>query len=402
MNLLLVKIFSKLKLMNNLIYFLENYISKNKKNIIETTSSLVKIKSYSSKEKNVSDFIYNFIKKHPDSKNINIRRIKNNVILEIKNTFSTKKSILYDAHLDTVPVSNITEWIFDPFSGKIHDGKIYGRGSCDDKGCVVALIFTALALSKFLSDSKLQLSTRVLFSLSTNEEDSSGKGFEEVLKHISADFVVICEPSDLQIIQGHKGKYSFKVTFYGKPVHSSIPERGINAIYLANKLISKVETTNNTSKIVSPLGKNVCSVTFVESKTNSFNSIPYECSVYIDYRGVNKESEKTIISKFVNRKLSKLVKVEPLHRLFYPWVLDKKNPITQASIKTYNQIFHKKTEPSLWPFCTNGSISMGKFNIPTTGFGPGKPVVAHQNNEYIEISQLLDAIKFYSVLPFNI
>ncbi len=382
--------------------FIKKYLSNKKNEIANTLSKLVQIKSYSSNEQQAINFLTTFIKNHPDSKGIKLKKFLNNLVFEIG---SGEKSILYDAHIDTVPVTDETKWAYPPFSGKIVNGRIYGRGSCDDKGCVIALIFCILALNKYLKISNTFLNYKLYFSISSNEEDSSGKGIEEVLKHIKPNYSIICEPSDLKIILGHKGKFAFKTIFYGIPVHSSVPHLGKNAVYMAAEFIKNVEQINNKFERVNLLGKTVTSVTFVESRTNSLNSIPYETSVYVDYRGVEKEPPEKIYSKFlkiISKKYKKNVKIFTIHRHFLPWILDKNHLLTISAKKTFQQSFGKNAKLVLWPFCTNGSITMGTKNIPTIGFGPGKETIAHTNNEYISLNQILSAIKFYFLLPFNI
>ncbi|MFQ3675013.1 MAG: M20/M25/M40 family metallo-hydrolase [Endomicrobiia bacterium] len=390
--------------MSEMKLFISQYLKKHRKDIIKLTSDIVKIKSYSSQEKELVEFLVKYIKTFPDGRNIKFCVIKNNLLIKIG---EQKKSLLYDAHIDTVPVIDKTKWYNPPFSGKIVDGKIYGRGSCDDKGCVAALIFASFAINKFLqlNNNKDLLKYGLYFSLSSNEEDSTGKGIEEILKIVKPTFVVICEPSDLKIVYGHKGKFAFKTTFYGKTSHSSVPEMGKNAIYMAIPFIKNVEMININSKTINLLGKTTTAVTFLDVKTNSFNSIPYECSVYVDYRGVIKEKDADVIKKFVKiipKCYKRFVKTEILHRYFSPWILNYDHQLIKTSRETFFQSFNTVAKPVLWPFCTNGSVTMGDKKIPTIGFGPGKPYLAHIDNEYIEIEQILDAIKFYFLLPFNL
>jgi putative selenium metabolism hydrolase len=387
--------------------FIFQYLKEHKTDIINFTSEIIKIKSYSSQEERLVSFLKKYINSFPDGKNITVITLKNNILLKIgKKTFQNKKSLLYDAHIDTVPVIDEKKWYYAPFSGKVVDKKIFGRGACDDKGCVAALIFTSFALNKYLTLYRNNnLNYEIYFSLSSNEEDSTGKGIEEILKKVFPTFAIICEPSDLKIVYGHKGKFAFKTTFYGKTVHSSVPHLGINAVYMATSFIKNIEKINNISKPKNLLGKPTVAVTFLETKTNSLNSIPYQCSVYVDYRGVVKEKEGQIIKKFVNtvpKKYKKFVKTQFLHRYFSPWILNPHHKLLTSAKKTFLETFETKPDCVLWPFCTNGSITMGDKKIPSIGFGPGKPQLAHRDNEYIEISQIFDAIKFYFLLPFNL
>lgn len=374
---------------------LNNYLTKNIQEIKVLVSNLVKIKSYSNKEKELAEFIKNYLAKKLNKRISTFKKIKNNILVTIGNkSLNYKKpKILFDAHIDTVPAENLKNWEYNPFEGKILGDKIYGRGSCDDKGAVAALIFTILFLNKL----NYNLNP-VAFSFSSNEEDSSGKGIEMVLKEVSPEWCVICEPSDLKIVYGHKGKWSIKLTFFGKTAHSSTPHLGQNAIYKAYPLIKKLIESKNKNFKKSPLGEPTYTITLIESKTNSLNSIPHECTLYIDYRSVLCETEKSI-KKFILSSIKKeKFKFEVQHKFFPAWILEENHKLLKTALKTYQRTFNKPTTPILWQFCTNGSITMAEHKIPTIGFGPGSPYLAHQDNEYIKISDIYEAIKFYSML----
>ncbi len=376
-----------------------NFCVKHKSEIIKFLSNIVKIRSYSNEEDKLVKFIIKYLldkqKRLLLQQKINVKTINNNIILFAG---QGKEKILFDAHIDTIPVAqdNFNNWDYPPFSGKIIGNKVYGRGSCDDKSSVAALVFTYLY---WLTLKKTEFYKEAVISLSSNEEDSSGKGIEEVLKFVKPTYAIICEPSDLKIVYGHKGKFACKVTFIGKPTHSSTPHLGRNAIYMALPLIKHISEFNEKAKFVVPLGKPVTSVTFIESKTNSLNSVPYECCVYIDYRSVLGETQESILKNIFNKLDKNIMRIESLHRYFPAWVLQLEHPLLKHVQKIFVLINNKKPQKILWPFCTNGSITCGEKNIPTIGFGPGKSQLAHASNEYVEISQVIEAIKFYTLIP---
>lgn len=368
---------------------------KNKKQIIKFLSDIIKIKSYSNNEKEIANFIFKFIK-DVNIKKIEIKKVKNNILIFIgKNNSSVK--ILYDAHLDTVPAENYKNWIYSPFSGKIIKDKIYGRGSCDDKASITSLVFTSIFLAQNNYDKN-----KICFSLSSSEENSSGKGIEEVLKYIKPQYCIICEPSDLKIVYGHKGKWSIKLTFYGKSVHSSVPFLGKNAIYSIYPIIKNIIESENKNFTESLLGKPTCTITFIESKTNSLNSVPHECSIYIDYRSVLGETEESIKNFLLKNIKEEKYNFIPQHRFFKAWILEENHQLLKVAKQTQKICFGKHSKPLLWQFCTNGSITMAEYNIPTIGFGPGNPFLAHQDNEYVKINDVLEAIKYYVCLAFNL
>lgn len=378
-----------------MITLISKFYQKNRQKIATFLSDIVKIKSYSSEEQHLVMFLHKFLNSHCKKNLCQIKRIQNNLLILLP-AKSTKCKILYDAHIDTVPAENNKEWKFPPFSGKILKDKIYGRGSCDDKASVAALVFTILFLSEINYNKE-----PIVFSLSSNEENSSAKGIQEVLKYVSPSYCIICEPSDLKIVYGHKGKWCVKITFLGKPAHSATPYLGKNAIYSAYPIIKNLIEKENKKFRFSQLGKPTFTITYIESKTNSLNSIPYECTLYIDYRSVLGETEQSI-KKFLLKKLKEKNYIfEEIHKFFPAWIIEKKHILTKSLKETYKICFNKEAQLILWQFCTNGSITTS-FKIPTIGFGPGNPFLAHQNNEYIRIDDVLEAVKFYSLLPFNL
>jgi putative selenium metabolism hydrolase len=375
---------------------LEKFCIKNKQKIARFLSNTIKIKSYSSNEENLVRYLNEFFSSQCNQKRCYIKKINNNLLIFLPMFKTTKVKILYDAHIDTVPAENNERWSYPPFSGKVVKNKIYGRGSCDDKGSVTALVFTIL----FLLETNYNKEP-IVFSLSSNEEDSSGKGIEEVLKHLKPSYCIICEPSDLKIVYGHKGKWCIKITFFGKTAHSSTPQLGKNAIYSLYPVIKTIIEEKNKNFISSLLGEPTYTITYIESKTNSLNSIPYEASLYIDYRSVLGETEQSIKTFLLKNLKEKNYKFEPQHNFFPAWILDENHILLNSAKKTYETCFTRQANSILWQFCTNGSITMS-YKIPTIGFGPGSPFLAHQDNEYIKLEDIMKSIKFYSLLAYNL
>ncbi|MFN3550313.1 MAG: M20/M25/M40 family metallo-hydrolase [Endomicrobiia bacterium] len=373
---------------------INTFCQQNKNKIIKFLSDIIKIKSYSNNEKNLVDFIIKYIQTI-NVKGIRIKKIKNNILIFVGKKDSSV-NLLFDAHLDTVPAENYKDWRYPPFSGKVSNDRIYGRGSCDDKSSVVSLVFTSIFLAKNNYNNK-----QIVFSLSSNEENSSGKGIEEVLKYVEPKYCIICEPSNLNIAYGHKGKWSIKLKFYGKSAHSSLPHLGKNAIYSVYPVIKNIIESENKNFIKSYLGKPTYTITLIESKTNSLNSIPHECSVYIDYRSVLGETEESIKNFLLKNVKENNYDFIPQHRFFKAWLLNKNHQLLKIAKQTYKICFNKDIKPLLWQFCTNGSITMADYNIPTIGFGPGNPFLAHQDNEYVKIKDIFEAIKFYSMLSYQ-
>ena len=146
------------------------------------------------------------------------------------------KGVVLSGHMDTVP-ANINDWKTDPFKAAISDGKIFGRGAVDMK------FFIACVLS-ILPDIK---HTRVPIIISFScDEETHVLGIQDICnffkeRNIYPQYALVGEPTDFNVRVGHKGYFGYTTTIKGKSAHSSRPERGINAIFIAARLISKIE-----------------------------------------------------------------------------------------------------------------------------------------------------------------
>ncbi|MFA5780069.1 MAG: YgeY family selenium metabolism-linked hydrolase [Elusimicrobiota bacterium] len=309
-----------------------------------------------------------------------------------------KIKILFDAHVDTVGIADVKQWKTDPFKAVYKNGIIYGRGSCDDKGCVASMVYAGGLIKKLglLNDFTLYVSASV------QEEIAEGYGIDYLLKSLKfrPDCVVIGEPSGLKIVRGHKGRAEIKITVKGKACHASIPDEGENAIYKMLPLIKNIDSLNKKYKITSQLGKPVISVTQIETKNASINTIPDNCSIYIDRRTVENETKKEIENEIKNA-CGKEIKIEYLKKFFNAWVLPREHYLVKSAVSSYKKAYKKDSKVVLWPFCTNGSFTMGERKIPTIGFGPGEEKFAHVANEQLRFNDVLDAVKFYSVFPLT-
>ena len=146
--------------------------------------------------------------------------------------------ILFDGHMDVVPVTNPKEWQCSPFSAEIMDGKIWGRGATDMKGPLAAAI---IALGRIPAD---QFCGTLVVSASVGEEIHEGGAIAKVIEEVKPDFVIICEPSECSVITGQKGRAGIWVEVTGISAHSSSPQLGENAIYKSQPVIKRLREMN--------------------------------------------------------------------------------------------------------------------------------------------------------------
>ena len=142
------------------------------------------------------------------------------------------KSLLLNAHLDTVGVTGMQE----PFSGAIRDGKLYGRGSYDMKASIAAM----LTVMKGFVDADVQLAGDLLFTTVVDEEYGS-KGTEHLVKHYSADAAILTEPTNLRICCAHRGFAWIEIITRGRAAHGARHHEGIDANIHMGRVLVEIE-----------------------------------------------------------------------------------------------------------------------------------------------------------------
>jgi acetylornithine deacetylase len=294
--------------------------------------------------------------------------------------------------------------IVNPFDAEIRGGRLYGRGACDTKGPMAAML---LALESALSNEGLAYD--VIFSATCNEENG-GTGANKLVESVKADFAVIGEPTELKMVTRHKGVMRADITVYGKATHSSTPELGCNAIYTANRIVSALEALGNklNSKIPDPvLGNATLAVVQIKGGTAS-NIIPDCCTIQIDRRIMPNEDVDNIkktIESVVCDAVAGTIKSQPeiTWTQFYPSMEIHDNlPDLIALDVALKSVTGSATYDAV-AYGTNGGF-YAQAGIPCVVFGPGSIADAHTNNESIDLKEIETAAKVlhnFLVAGFN-
>ncbi|SFB12081.1 YgeY family selenium metabolism-linked hydrolase [Clostridium frigidicarnis] len=337
-----------------------------------------------------------------------------NIIGHIKGKKPGKK-LLFDGHIDTVPVPDESKWTHAPFKGEIVDGKIYGRGTSDMKGQTSAMIAAA---AYFAEDIDRNFEGDIYVAGVVHEEIFEGVSARKISEAIKPDYVIIGESSELNLKIGQRGRAEIVVETFGKPAHSANPEKGINAVYKMAKVIEKIQEIEAPEHEV--LGKGILVLTDIKSSPYPGASVvPDYCRATFDRRllvGETKESVLVPIEALLeelrkednglNVKASYAIGKEVCYtgekiegeRFFPGWLYEENDEFVQAAYKGLKSagIDAKITQYS---FCTNGSHYAGEKGIKTIGFGPSKENLAHTIDEYIEQEQLfMGAEGYYGIL----
>jgi putative selenium metabolism hydrolase len=320
-------------------------------------------------------------------------------------------TLLLDAHMDTVQPA-ATDWPHDPYAAVIQDGVIYGLGACDMKGAIAAMVYAAGRLI----GAHVPLHGTLVLAFVVQEEPCEGYALKVLIEEegIRPDWVVLGEPSDLQIVRGHRGRVLYKVTVQGRSSHASRPELGDNAIMAAARLIFGIDLLTDEMGDDPFLGPGSITVTHIQSQSASLNAIPDTCSFYVDRRltlGETATRAQAQIEGIIQREsihaTVEVVEYQATSYKGYPffgrqafnsWTLEENHPLLQTLSTIVRAVQGRNPTIGTWAISTDGAYSMGEANIPTVGFGPGKPEHAHTVYDQVRLDDVAQAAQVYAML----
>jgi len=321
-------------------------------------------------------------------------------------------TLLYDAHMDTVEAATPEHWTHPPHAGVIENGVLYGLGAIDMKSSLASMVYGARALLPYQD----QLNGTLVLAFVVQEEPCEGLAIRYLVEEdgIRPDYVLLGEPTNLQISRGQRGRVMFKVSVEGKSSHASQPALGQNAIYAAARLVFAIQLMADDLPKDPFLVPGTIAVTKIESQGPSLNAIPDLCKVYVDRRltlgetvaaaegqlesVIRRESIPASVQITTYREPSYTGLVRVAREAHPAWVLDRAHPLVAALYQTIQAVRGTGPEIAHWPFSTDGVYTMGEANIPTVGFGPGDPNLAHTTQEYVRLEDLKTAAHVYAGL----
>lgn len=239
--------------------------------VIGLCQDLIRIRSYSGEEQNVAKHLEVFFQSHGYDET---RTDEYGNVLGIINGRTDGPTIVFDGHMDTVPVAQPDAWTCDPFGAQIKDGMLYGRGSSDMK-CALACMAEAGAY--FAQDTGKDFAGRICVAGIVHEECFEGVASRAVSKALKPDLVVIGESSDLNLKIGQRGRAEILLETFGVPAHSSNPEKGVNAVYAMCRAVDRIHRLPPSEHDF--LGKGILELTDIKSRPYPGKSVvPEYCA----------------------------------------------------------------------------------------------------------------------------
>ncbi|MCX6925332.1 MAG: YgeY family selenium metabolism-linked hydrolase [Verrucomicrobia bacterium] len=371
-------------------------------------ADLVRTPSFSSKEEKVIPVIKKEMKK------VGFDQVRIDGLGSIIGRIGNGPRVMaFDAHIDTVYPGDLQQWNFDPFKPRIKDGKIWGRGTVDQKGGMAAMVYAA----KIIKELRLNDQFTIYFTGTVMEEDCDGLCWQYLLNEekLKPEFVVITEPTNLNIYRGHRGRMEIRVEVKGRSCHGSAPERGDNAIYKIARIALEIEKLNKRLGKDRFLGKGTVTVTEARSSSPSLCAVADGASIHLDRRLTAGETKASALAEvrgaakragYPKAKVFVLNyseaaytgKVYPTEKYYPTWTLDEKSPYLKDAVAAYTGVLGKAPLVDKWTFSTNAIAIAGMKGIPCLGLGPGNEVYAHAPNEACPVQHLSAATAFYAAL----
>ena len=367
--------------------------------VIQTLADLVRINSVNSSyeggagEREIATYVRRFF----EQRGIEIWEQevfsgRPNVIAQLPGRDSMRRIVL-EAHTDTVSVKGMT---IPPFEPRIEDGKLFGRGSCDTKAGLAAMMHAVASLK----EDRITPACEVWLAAVVDEEFSY-RGVVKLCEGLSAVAAIVAEPTELRAVIATKGVLRWRIVVHGKAAHSSRPHLGVNAIsHMARIVLALEEDHRRLAARPHPLlGPGTCNVGVIRGGVQ-VNFVPDECAIEIDRRLLPGERTDDVL-KHYQALLDELASRFPdLHaEMGAPMLTDEaletsaKDPVVQAASAVLRDM-GLNDEPCGVPFGCDAS-KLSRAGVPSIVFGPGSIDRAHGAVEYVEIDQVVQALEFH-------
>lgn len=343
---------------------------------------------------------------------------RRNVIATIEGSHDGP-TLMFNGHMDTVPVYTWQSGK-DPFTGNVEEGRVVGRGACDMKGGLAAMVVAMEAIKK----SGVDFAGKLVFTGVVGEEGEGSVGAWEIIRNgPQADMVIVGEPTRLQVAVSHKGIYCYEIVVRGKTAHSGTPEKGVNAIMKMSDIIQalKGELIARLAEKRHPLlGPPTLTVAVIKGGL-AYDVVPDECRILMNYRAVPPELPEDLcrnignLIKELNRNDPEIdARVLTVTRHF-PWnygtlelpaALPLETPPDHVLVRALRSsvIRVRGADAGIVgvPYWTDAAIFSNAAKTPSVVCGPGDGAFAHSPYEFVPEAELWEASRIYALTALQL
>jgi succinyl-diaminopimelate desuccinylase len=312
--------------------------------------------------------------------------------------------VMLNGHLDTVALGDERAWQEPPLSGNIRDGKLWGRGSVDMKSAVACMAFAA-------RDAVDQGFRGTLSVTAVVQEEIGGLGARYLGDTMKTDVVILGEPSNLNLMLGHRGRFDIAVEIPGKIAHAAKSELGDNAVYKAMDFLGKLQTLELPKSGILG-GSSVTPTLFTSYPRDSYNVVPGRADINLDYRMIPGDEPEDILARLRSLAPNATFKI-PIDELVSedgsfkveagimpPYLApgeSKYVTLARQTIKENLQPYGVPYGERTWWFGTDAP-HLAKMGAVVVGFGPGNEELAHTTRECVPVEHLRIARDIYTKL----
>jgi acetylornithine deacetylase/succinyl-diaminopimelate desuccinylase family protein len=310
---------------------------------------------------------------------------RSNVLAVLRPTGKVRQRVLLAPHMDTVGVAD--EGQFKPF---VKSGRIFGRGACDTKGSVAAMLTALMAVASL---KKRPANTEIIFCALVDEEVGQAGSRFLARRGFKADLAIVGEPTLCRVVTAHKGDLWLKLETHGKAAHGSRPDLGRNAVHAMAKIVDLLETdyAAHLRRRRHPLLRHATINVGAIAGGRQPNIVPDQCAIKVDRRTIPGENDKA-----VKREILRFLRRRGLNATMADSKGEAPAPPMETSVKLplVRQFLHAagQSKPLGADFFTDaGVLSAG--GTPSVVFGPGDIAQAHTVDEWVAVAQLERATK---------
>ncbi len=317
----------------------------------------------------------------------------------------TGRSLIFNGHVDVVPVDDPSFWHYPPWQGTVSNGRVYGRGALDMKGGLCCALFAA----KAIRDAGACLNGRLMIQSVIGEEDGGVGTLAAVERGYRADGAVIMEPTQLYIAPGQAGALNFRVTVQGKTAHGAMRSEGVSAIEkfipLHNALLS-FEAERNRSCAdplfqgeALPFALNIGNVRSGVWASNVPESLVFEGRFGVA-PGEDIPAARQAFADVLQRAAQRdpwLVDHPPRLEWWGAQFMPARTPLDDPIVTTVQNAFEDsgagKAAIKGMPYGADMRLLVNQGHIPTLLFGPGDIRNAHQPDEFVPVDDMLNVTR---------
>jgi len=318
-------------------------------------------------------------------------------------------ALMFNGHMDQVATGDPACWPHPPLGGELHDGELWGRGACDMKGALAAMIYAGAAI-KALG----QTPPGPLYVTAVVQEEVGGLGARRLSRTLPVQRAIVGEASANHLRRGHRGRVELDVILEGRSVHASMPDLGVNPHTSMARFVSGLGSLPMACEPA--YGASSVAPTCISSGPESANVTPAWLHLALDWRNVPGEGPAEILYKLqgllaaslesgcqgrieiASKELTSYTGVQETYPDVFPSFTTKADhPWLLRSQQTLQAALGREVQIGVWSFATDGG-HLAEAGMEVIGFGPGDDRLVHTVEERIGIDDLLESVVGYVAL----